>query len=130
MLEKIDKINKVGLFEAYTHSAGCEFGEVTIVYGENGVGKSTIAAILDSLRERNSAELVRRTSLPGVVAPSVVVTLNGKTYPFDGQNWDDQPPYDTLDIFYPGFVTRNVHAATGIDPEHRRNLCALILGRK
>jgi len=130
MLERIDKIAKVGLFEAYAHSAGCEFGEVTLVYGENGVGKSTIAAILDSLRERNSAELVRRRSLPGDVAPSVVVTLDGRVYTFDGRNWDDQPPYDTLDIFYPGFVTRNVHAATGVDPEHRRNLCELILGRK
>lgn len=129
MLERFERVNKVGLFEDYTHSPGCELGEVTLIYGENGVGKSTLAAILDSLRERNAGELVRRRSLPGDVAPAVVVRLNGKDYIFDGHDWDDQPHYDTLDVFYPGFVTRNVHAATGVDPEHRRNLCELVLGR-
>ncbi|MCX5791855.1 MAG: AAA family ATPase, partial [Elusimicrobia bacterium] len=28
------------------------------------------------------------------------------------------------------FVTRNVHAATGIDTDHQRNLCEFVLGRK
>jgi wobble nucleotide-excising tRNase len=130
MLERFETVNKVGLFEAYSHSPGCELGEVTLIYGENGVGKSTLAAILDSLRERNAGELVRRRSLPGDVAPTVVVRLNGKDYSFDGHDWDDQPLYDTLDVFYPGFVTRNVYTATGVDPEHRRNLCELVLGRK
>ena len=129
MLEKFERVNKVGLFEDYIHSPGRELGEVTLIYGENGVGKSTLAAILDSLRERNAGELVRRRSLPGDVPPAVVVRLNDKDYIFDGHDWDKQPPYDTLDVFYPGFVTRNVHAASGVDPEHRRNLCELVLGR-
>ncbi len=130
MLEKLDSVKKVGLFDDYTHSPECEFGDITLIYGENGVGKSTIAAILDSLRERNTGEILRRRTLPGDVAPTVIVTLNGKAYSFDGLNWDDQPPYDTLDIFFPGFVSRNVHAASGVDTEHRRNLCELVLGRE
>lgn len=130
MLERLEGVKKVGLFEDYTHSPECEFGKVTLIYGENGVGKSTIAAILDSLRERNASEIIRRRSLPGDVAPTVAVTLNGKVYTFDGHDWNDQLPYDTLDVFYPGFVSRNVHAASSVDPEHRRNLCELVLGRK
>lgn len=130
MLEKFGSVNKIGLFENYSHSSGCDFGEVTLIYGENGVGKSTLAAILDSLRERNVDEIIRRRSLPGNVAPNAVVRLNGKDYAFDGSNWDSQLPHDTLDVFYPGFVTRNVHSATGVDPEHRRNLCEFVIGRK
>lgn len=130
MLERFESVNKVGLFEDYSHSPGCDFGEVTLIYGENGVGKSTLAAILDSLRERNAGEMIRRRSLPGDVAPTVAVSLSGKVYTFDGFDWDDQLPYDTLDVFYPGFVTRNVHAATAVDPDQRRNLCELVLGRK
>lgn len=130
MLERLESVKKVGLFEDYTHSSNCELGEVTLIYGENGVGKSTIAAILDSLRERNASEIVRRRSLPGDVAPTVTITLNGKIYTFNGHDWSDQPPHDTLDVFYPGFVSRNVHAASSIDPKHRRNLCELVLGRK
>src|SRR3989338_5746506 len=130
MLEKFGSVNKIGLFENYSHSSGCDFGEVTLIYGENGVGKSTLAAILDSLRERNAGEIIRRRSLPGNVVPTVAVTLSGKIYTFDGCDWDDQPPHDTLDVFYPGFVTRNVHAATAVDSDHRRNLCELVLGRQ
>lgn len=130
MLELFSRISKVGLFEDYTHASGCEIGEVTLIYGENGVGKSTLAAILDSLRERNAPEIIRRRSLPGDVSPSVVVRVNAKDYTFSGNDWNDSLPHDTLDIFYPGFVTRNVHASTGVDAEHRRNLCELVLGHE
>ncbi len=129
MLERLDSVKMVGLFYDYTHSADCLLGEITLIYGENGVGKSTLAAILDSLRERNSGEILRRRTLPGDVAPTVAVALDGKVYTFDGLGWDDRPPNETLDVFYPGFVSRNVHAVTGVDPEQRRNLCELVLGR-
>ena len=130
MIERFEKITKIGLFEDYTHGLGCGFGEVTLVYGDNGVGKSTLAAILDSLRERNANEIIRRRSLPGDVDPAVIVRMDGKAYTFTGTDWDAQPPHDTLDVFFPGFVTRNVYAATGIDVEQRRNLCEFVLGRK
>ena len=130
MLEKFESINKVGLFENYHHSPGCDLGEVTLIYGENGVGKSTLAAILDSLRERNAGEIIRRKSLSGDVAPTAAISLSGKVYTFDGRDWDNQLPDNTMDVFYPGFVTRNVHAATAVDPDHRRNLCELVLGRE
>ena len=130
MLERFDRVAKLGLFEDYTHAPGCEFGVITLIYGENGVGKSTLAAALDSLRERNATEIVRRSSLPGDVPPTLKVRLDGKDYTFDGHDWNDQPPHDTLEVFFPGFVTRNVHASTGVDPEHKRNLCEHVLGRK
>ena len=130
MLERFESIRKIGLFEDYTHSPGVDFAEITLIYGENGVGKSTLAAILDSLRERNASEIIRRRSLPGDVNPTASIVHDGKVYSFNGHDWDDQLPYDTLDVFYPGFVFRNVHAATEVDPDHRRHLCELVLGRK
>jgi wobble nucleotide-excising tRNase len=130
MLERFESVKNVGLFQNYSHSSGREFGTATLIYGENGVGKTTLAAILDSIRERNPSEILRRRSLPGNTVPAVAVVLAGKQYLFDGKDWSDQPPYDTIDVFYPGFVTRNVHAATAVDPDHRRNLCEFVLGRK
>lgn len=130
MIERINAVKKVGLFADYTHSPECDFGQVTLIYGENGVGKSTLAAIFDSLRERNPGEIIRRRSLPGDAAPIVSVTLNSKTYNFDGIDWDDQPPHDTIDVFFPGFVSRNVHAGSEVDSDHRRNLCEFVLGRE
>jgi wobble nucleotide-excising tRNase len=129
MFERFESINKVGLFESYAHVSGCEFGLFTLIYGENGFGKSTLAAILDSLRERNAGEIIRRRSLPGDVAPTVTVSLGGGNFIFNGREWDGQPPPDTIDVFYPGFVTRNVHASSTVDTEHHRNLCEFVLGR-
>lgn len=130
MLERIESVTKLGLFEDYTNAPGCEFGRITLIFGENGVGKSTLAAALDSLRERNASEILRRSSLPGDIPPTLKICLDGKDYIFDGHEWNDQPPHDILDVFFPGFVTRNVHTSTGVDPEHKRNLCELVLGRK
>lgn len=129
MINRFDRVSKLGLFEAHTHADGCELGNITLIYGENGVGKSTLAAALDSLRERNPSEVLRRRSLSGDALPTLSICLNETDYTFDGHDWSDQPPYDTLDVFYPGFVTRNVHAATAVDPDHKRNLCELVLGR-
>lgn len=129
MLDRLDIVKKVGLFDNYVHVPECSFGDVTLIFGENGTGKSTIAAILDSLRECNPAEILRRKSLPGDVASFVTVVLDGEPYVFDGGEWDRQPPYDTLEVFFPGFVSRNVHATNSVDPEQRRNLCEFVLGR-
>lgn len=130
MLESINSVKRVGLFEDLSPSPECDFGRMTLIYGENGVGKSTIAAILDSLREQNPSEILRRRALPGDNPPRAVITLDGRRYEFDGQEWNDQPPHDSLDIFFPGFISRNVHAATAVGAEHRRNLCEFALGRE
>ena len=129
MIGRFDRLAKLGLFEDYTHAVGCELGKITLVFGENGVGKSTLAAALDSLREKNPTEVLRRRSLPGDTPPTLTICVNGTDYTFDGHDWNDQPPHDTLHVFYPGFVTRNVHAATAVDSDHKRNLCEFVLGR-
>ena len=87
MLEHIDRLKNVGLFNDFVRPAGeIDFGGrsrrwrspslvrpmcstaphgLTIVFGENGAGKSTLAAVLDSLRENSPATITRRRSLPG-----------------------------------------------------------------
>src|SRR5258708_2648480 len=127
MLERFQSISKVGLFYQYSYSADCDFGEITLIYGENGVGKSTLASILDSLRERNPAEIIRRRSLLGNEAATAKIGINGRVYSFDGEDWDDQLPYDTIEVFFPGFVTRNIHTSTAVDSDNRRNLCEFVL---
>ena len=130
MLDRLDNLKKIGLFDDYSHSPECSLGTITLIFGENGTGKSTIAAVLDSLRECNPTEIVRRTRLPGSAAPSAAATMDGVTYTFDGGAWDAELPHDTLEVFFSGFVSRNVHAATSIDVDQQRGLCEFVLGRQ
>jgi len=130
VLERIDRLKNVGLFRDYSRTADeCDFRLFTLIFGENGVGKSTLSAVLDSLRERAPVTLIRRRSLPGNLPAEAVVTIGGKAYTFDGVNWDDQPPENTLDVFCPEFVNRNVYAGKSVESGHRRNLCEFVLGR-
>jgi len=130
MLDRLDSVKKVGLFDDYVHRAGCSFGDVTLIFGENGTGKSTVAAVLDSLRECNPTEIIRRTRLPGSSSPSAAVTMDGVTYTFDDGTWNAELPHDTLEVFFSGFVSRNVHAASSIDVDQQRSLCEFVLGRQ
>jgi len=129
VLEHIDYIKNVGLFTDFEQDPGAEFEELTLIFGENGVGKTTIAAIIDSLCERNPTTITCRRSLPGHSTPTCCVSLDGTTYTFDGLDWDAQPAYDTVDVFFPDFVSRNVHTGGGVATEHKRNLCKFVLGR-
>jgi wobble nucleotide-excising tRNase len=130
MLSTIDGIQRIGLFKDYSHAPGCQLGDVTVIFGENGVGKSTLAAILDAFRESSGEEILRRRSLSATALPWTAITFASKTYSFDGVTWNAQVPFDTIDVFYPGFVTRNVYTAVQVEPEHKRNLCEHVLGRK
>ena len=103
---------------------------MTVIYGENGVGKTTLAAVVDSMRESSPEAMVRRRSLPGTIPPEASVTLDGVTYVFDGASWSAQPPYDTVDVFCPDFVNRNVYMGGSVGPDNKRNLCELVLGRQ
>lgn len=130
MLDRIDQVKMIGLFDDYAHAPECALGSVTLIFGENGTGKSTIAAVLDSLRECNPAEIVRRTRLPGTSEPSAAVTLDGVTYTFSEGAWDGELPHNTLEVFFSGFVSRNVHAASSIEVGQQRGLCEFVLGRR
>src|SRR6187200_2043046 len=56
-LEKIIDIQKVGRFEKLNAPSSLRFSQVTLVFGENGWGKSTLADILRSLT-RNHPDII------------------------------------------------------------------------
>lgn len=128
MLEHIDEIADLGLFTDYKHSAECEFKDVTLVFGENGVGKTTIAALLDAARSGSAEPMLRRAKLGATDSPKATVTIDAHAYQFDGSAWDSRPPDDTLDVFFSEFVSRNVYSGEKVDSDQRRQLCEFALG--
>ena len=49
MLEKIVQIKNIGRFRDYAASGDVTFRKLTLVYAENGRGKTTLCVILRSL---------------------------------------------------------------------------------
>ncbi|MBE0418103.1 MAG: AAA family ATPase [Coriobacteriia bacterium] len=130
MLERIGFIKNIGLFADHTQEPGTDFTDLTLIFGENGVGKTTIAAIVDSLRESTAVTITRRRSLPGHEVPTCSVCVDGTEYRFDGAGWDGQPAFGTIEVFFPDFVSRNVHAGGGVNTDQKRNLCEFVRGRQ
>lgn len=128
VIERIDEVSDLGLFTNYKHNVGSDFRDVTLVFGENGVGKTTIAALLDSARAGDADSMLRRARLAATKAPAAEVTIDGRVYRFDGTAWDDRPPDDTLDVYFSDFVSRNVYSGEKVDSDHRRQLCEFALG--
>jgi len=96
MIERIDEVTDLGLFTQYKHGADCEFKDVTLVFGENGVGKTTIAALLDSVRSGSAEPMLRRARLGATRSPTAKVTIDAQTHQFDGSTWDSRPPTTLL----------------------------------
>lgn len=56
MLKKVKFIQNIGRFEMAKPTHDATFGTCTLIFGENGWGKSTLADILRSLATNNPAD--------------------------------------------------------------------------
>lgn len=79
MLEKIVQIKNIGRFRDYAASGDVTFRKLTLVYAENGRGKTTLCAILRSLQSGQPEFIAERKTLAAVDAVFVHLRLNAKT---------------------------------------------------
>ena len=121
-------LRNIGQFDSVTAGADLPVEHVTVVYAENGRGKTTLAAILRSLATGDPLPLVERHRLAAQNAPHVVIECNGGTQPavFQNNQWNRTLPNVT--IFDDVFVDENVYSGLLVGAGHRQNLHELILG--
>jgi len=127
MLAKTLHIKNVGRFNS---TAAAELAQATVLYAENGRGKSTLAAILRSLKTGEPVHILERKALgvTGEPTVSMLATINAKNVPctFDGKTWNTA--FADCEIFDATFVAENVFSGSEVDPEHRRRLHKFVLG--
>lgn len=129
MLKKIIHIKNLGLFK----DASCTsppFDKATLIYAENGRGKSTLASILRSCATGNTASISFRQSLDSHDAPQVNLLFSKGTSntsaKFDKNTWSNRYP-DIL-VFDAEFVDKNVYSGTTVNTNHRQGLLEFALG--
>ena len=127
MLEFIQLLRNIGLFDSIAPGPQLPFAKLSLVYAENGRGKTTLAAILRSLRTGAANIIVERHRL-GAAHPAHVILRHatGVLYTFQDGAWSAALP--SLAIFDDAFVAENVCAGIEIGSEQRQNLHELILG--
>jgi len=129
MIDKFVKISRVGKFSDYGASGDTALRKVSLIYGENGRGKSTIAAILRSLQSGDGIHITERMTLNRTGEPEVHIKLSGagRMAKFSKGKWDCAP--EKIEIFDTNFVFDNVYVGHAIDHEHKKNLYKVIVGQ-
>lgn len=127
MLNRIQLVKGVGQFESASQSSNEQFSRLTLIYGENGRGKTTVSAILSSLMSGDRSLINERRRLGAVDAPHVVINGPANTaLQFKDDAWTGNAP--PMLVFDDAFVDANVCSGLAVATGHRQKLHELILG--
>ena len=130
MLKRIRKIQNIGRF-ADCHDAGREFSKETIVFGFNAQGKSTLTAILRSLKHGNNDILIGRKTFGATAGISIEIDFedgdDNDRYVFQNGAWNKANP-DIL-IFDSKFIADNVFEGEKVTFDQQKNLNTVLIGK-
>jgi len=126
MFEKFVSIKNVGRFRNYNARGDVTFRKLTLLFAENGQGKTTICAILRSLQDGQDDFISERQTLGSSDSPLVQIRLNGNSISYTNNTWSSTHP--ELAIFDSVFVHDNVYAGDYVDHNHKKNLYRVIIG--
>jgi len=126
VLQRVISIKNVGRFKNCAAAADVTFRKFTLIFAENGRGKTTLCAILRSLFTANPAIIVGRTTLGAVAEAEVrLLTASG---PIAFQNGAWNAIFPEIAVFDGTYVSDNVFAGDVVQTDNRRNLYRVIIG--
>lgn len=126
MLDKIVHIKNIGRFLSYNASGDVSLRKLSLIYAENGRGKTTLCAILRSLQTGKSEYISERRALASTDAPNVHVRIDGNSSEYSDDSWSRT--YGDLAIFDPVFINENVCSGDYVEHDHKKNLYRVIVG--
>lgn len=129
MLKAINNISGIGLFCSARNGANLPLSRATLIYGENGRGKSTLASILTAAATGDAGALEERSTIDS--DEPVLVSLkfeNGAEAKFANGKW--QKLANNILAFDSDFIEKNVHSGHNISSDHRKNLLEFAIGER
>ncbi len=128
MLQKFISIRNVGKFKNSAAQGDTSLLRHTFILGANGQGKSTLCAILRSLKTQKPDYVLGRSRLGANEQPYINLRFAKGPVTFDNAKWSTDCP--DLAIFDSEFVAENVHSGEIVDIDHKRNLYRVIVGEQ
>jgi wobble nucleotide-excising tRNase len=130
MITGINSIRNVTQFDSVQPGNDVDFRRLTLIYAENGRGKSSLAAIFRSLSSGDPLPIQERSRLGSSQSPHIVIQSNAPAGQFVFQNAAWNQSYPALSIFDDVFVTENVYSGLEVQPSHRQKFHECILGSR
>ena len=128
MLNRLQLLRNIGQFDSVPTGAQWPLLQSVLIYAENGRGKTTLTAILRSLRSGDPVSVMERKRLSAANPPHVVIDCAGGPPAAMFQNGAWNRTYPQMEIFDDLFVDENVCSGLDVASGHRQNLHELILG--
>ena len=127
-LREVKYVQNIGRFEKGQSVAGAAFGPCTLVFGENGWGKSTLADLLRSLTMHNPDIVIGRKTLAGGPEQKAVVNFEGQQAVFEDGVWSGIRP--RIAVYDSVFVNENVFSGDIVTNEHLKNQYGMVVGEE
>ena len=127
-LREVKYVQNIGRFERCQSVANATFGPCTLVFGENGWGKSTLADLLRSLTTNNPDILIGRKTLAGGPGQQAVVRFGDQHAVFKDGAWAGIGP--RIAVYDSVFVNENVFSGDGVTNEHLKNQYGMVVGEE
>jgi wobble nucleotide-excising tRNase len=108
VINKILFIKNVGRFVDYSCHGDVEFQKLTLIFGENGRGKTMLSAILRSLGIGDAQSVLERKSIKSPKEPEVCIRVNSASHTFKNGSRNTLVP--ELDVFDTTFINENVYS--------------------
>ena len=129
MINKVEKLVSIGKFRDYQATGQVNFKKLTLIYGDNGNGKTTLTSIFRSLATNNPEIIRSRISTNHTAVQFAQITQVGTPnifHTFGGAGWTAQFP--EIEIFDIHFVNENIYSGFDFSDEHRKQLHQFVIG--
>ena len=131
MIHKIERLISIGKFKNYQATGDVAFKKLTLFYGDNGVGKTTLASILRSLTQNNPEIVKRRKSINQTTPQAAQIVqrnTTGDTHHTFNPTTDWTVPFPDIEIFDIHFVDENIYSGFDFNEEHKKQLHQFVIG--
>jgi wobble nucleotide-excising tRNase len=129
MINKVENLVSIGKFRNYHATGQVNFKKLTLIYGDNGGGKTTLTSVFRSLTTNNPEIIRNRISTNHITAQAAQITQVGTPnifYTFGATGWTAQFP--DIEIFDIHFVNDNIYSGFDFSDEHRKQLHQFVVG--
>ncbi|UAM99542.1 AAA family ATPase [Polaribacter litorisediminis] len=129
MINKIEKLVSIGKYRNYTATGQVNFKKLTLIYGDNGGGKTTLTSVLRSLTSDNPSIIRSRISTAHTQNQAAQITQLGTPniyHTFGASGWTR--PFPNIEIFDIHFVNENIYSGFDFNEEHKKQLHQFVIG--
>lgn len=129
MINKIERLVSIGKFRNYQATGQVNFQKLTLIYGDNGGGKTTLTSVLRSLTTNNSSIVKSRISTNHTAPQAAQITQTGTPnifHTFGATGWTI--PFPNIEIFDIHFINENIYSGFDFNDEHKKQLHQFVIG--